>query len=60
MKFFWKSKFFKISYITNKRYKIFKTKKYENNNLVKFLISDEASFINNQVIKIDGGIYGDC
>ena len=29
-------------------------------NLVKFLISDEASFINNQVIKIDGGIYGDC
>ncbi|MBR2467967.1 MAG: SDR family oxidoreductase [Clostridia bacterium] len=29
-------------------------------NLVKFLISDQASFINNQVIKINGGFYGDC
>ena len=28
-------------------------------NLVSFLISDKANFINNQVIKIDGGIYGD-
>lgn len=28
--------------------------------LVKFLASDNARFINNQVIKIDGGIYGDC
>ena len=28
-------------------------------NLVSFLASDEADFINNQVIKIDGGIYGD-
>lgn len=29
-------------------------------NLVKFLISEQASFINNQVIKINGGFYGDC
>lgn len=28
--------------------------------LVSFLASDKANFINNQVIKIDGGIYGDC
>ena len=28
-------------------------------NLVSFLASDDANFINNQVIKIDGGIYGD-
>lgn len=28
-------------------------------NLVCFLASDQANFINNQVIKIDGGIYGD-
>ncbi len=27
--------------------------------LVKYLSSDDASFINNQVIKINGGIYGD-
>ena len=29
-------------------------------NLVTFLISDDADFINNQVIKINGGMYGDC
>ena len=29
-------------------------------NLVKFLVSDQAGFINNEVVKIDGGIYGDC
>lgn len=28
--------------------------------LVKYISSDEASFINNQVIKINGGVYGDC
>jgi len=27
--------------------------------LVKFLVSDEADFINNAIIKIDGGQYGD-
>ena len=27
-------------------------------NLVKFLVSDEAAFINNSVIRIDGGTYG--
>lgn len=29
-------------------------------NLVYFLASTNGDFINNQVIKIDGGIYGDC
>ena len=29
-------------------------------NLVYFLASTKGDFINNQVIKIDGGIYGDC
>lgn len=28
--------------------------------LVSFLISENADFINNQVIKINGGMYGDC
>ena len=28
--------------------------------LVSFLASDKGNFINNQVIKINGGIYGDC
>lgn len=28
-------------------------------NLISFLASDKANFINNTVIKIDGGIYGD-
>ena len=28
--------------------------------LVKFLISDEANFINNTVIRIDGGQKGSC
>ncbi len=28
--------------------------------LVKFLISENAGFINNQVIKLNGGFYGDC
>ncbi len=28
--------------------------------LIYFLASDDASFINNQVIKINGGVYGDC
>lgn len=28
--------------------------------LVSFLISDKGDFINNQVIRINGGIYGDC
>ena len=28
--------------------------------LVGFLVSENANFINNEVIKIDGGIYGDC
>lgn len=28
--------------------------------LIYYLASDDASFINNQVIKINGGVYGDC
>ena len=28
--------------------------------LIKFLVSDDGSYINNQVIKINGGMYGDC
>lgn len=33
---------------------------YEVAKLIKFLSSEDASFINNQVIKINGGVYGDC
>ena len=29
-------------------------------NLISFLASEQADFINNQIIKIDGGIYGDA
>ena len=29
-------------------------------NLVLFLASEKSNFINNQVIKINGGMYGDC
>ena len=28
--------------------------------LIFYLASDSAAFINNQVIKINGGVYGDC
>ena len=28
-------------------------------NLVSFLASDKSNYINSQIIKIDGGIYGD-
>ena len=29
-------------------------------NLVAFLASDQADFINNTVVRIDGGTYGSC
>ncbi len=29
-------------------------------NLISFLASDKSNFINNEVIRIDGGIYGNC
>ncbi len=49
-----------IDYIKSEEEKIFKNRFGEVNevaSLVEFLVSDKADYINNQIIRIDGGLY---